>query len=360
MSLLIPELERQFREVVRTRSAGSVRSGRRRVRGLRGLAVGLAVVPAVAVAVLALIVLRHTPTQGQAGRSSASNIAANAPQQPNVPPAEWSYIQAAHRVAVARDPACSTSAGRESTISDGAPGRALLATLGVLRQPRTAADVLPQPLSQALSTHGLGTARELFVNFVRRARSVLGASFYIIPAGNIDGLKSVPARCTGEEDAALRRELPRIPKSLRAQTVSFQARYLTWQRYTAAHPQGIALATTASIGGGGIAAGWTVADIDRGMAGLGQGGIAVGSRNTRRVFGGTGLHGIVPDEVATVTLHYPVRSVNGRPVSVTVKVINNIFIAPNTARRLPPAISWYDAHGHLIKTVNLAPLTRGR
>lgn len=358
MSLLIPELERQFREIVRTRSAGPARSGRRRIRGLRGLAVGLAVVPAVAVAALALILIRHPATHVPAAGNSASNLAVNAPQQPTGPPAEWSYIQAAHRVAVARDPACSTSAGREPMISDGAPGRALLATLGVLRQPRTAADALPQPLSQGLSTHGLGSTRELFVNYIRRARSVLGASFYIIPAGNINGLKRVPARCTGEELAALRRELPRLPKSLRVQTVSLQARYLAWQRYTAAHPQGIALATTTSGGGGGIAAGWTVADIDRGMAGLGQGGIAAGSGSRRRVFGGTGLHGIVPDEVATATLHYPARLANSRPVSVTVKVINNIFVAPNSAQQFPPAISWYDAHGHLIKTISMSFLTR--
>ena len=143
--------------------------------------------------------------------------------------------------------------------------------------------------------------------------------------------------------------------------MSLQAQYLAWQRYTAAHPQGIALATTTSNAGSAwIAAGWTVADIDRGMAGLGQGGLAVGTGRSRRVFGGTGLHGIVPDRVATVTLHYPARSPGTRPLSVKVKVINNFFVAPDSARRLPPSISWYDARGRLIRTINLSALTRER
>ena len=122
---------------------------------MRGLLVGLAVLPAVAVTVLAVILLRHTPTHGPAAGTSVSNLAVNAPQQPNVPPADWPYIQAAQRATVARDPACSTSARREPLISQGAPGRALLATLGVLRTPRTAADALPQPLSQGILAHGL-------------------------------------------------------------------------------------------------------------------------------------------------------------------------------------------------------------
>jgi hypothetical protein len=294
-----------------------------------------------------------------AAGTSIPNLAVNAPQQPIVPPASWRYIQAAQRSTVARDPVCSTSARREPIISEGAPGRALLATLGVLRQPRTAADALPQLVSEPFSI-GFGGTREVFVNYTHRARSVLGASFYVIPAGNILGLREVPARCTGEEVAALKRELAQMPKSLGAQTVSLQAQYLPWQRYTAAHPQGIALATTISLGGGaGIAAGWTVADIDRGMAGLGLGGVAVGTGSSRRVFGGTGFHGIVPDGVAEVTLHYPARSANSKPLSVTVKVINNMFFARDPARQFPLASSWYDASGRLIKTVNMSFLTRG-
>jgi hypothetical protein len=58
----------------------------------------------------------------------------------------------------------------------GPPSKSLLSILGVLRRPASSADQVPLRLQR------LGAAGNAFVHYVRRTRSIGGASYYIYPA----------------------------------------------------------------------------------------------------------------------------------------------------------------------------------
>ncbi len=63
---------------------------------------------------------------------------------------------------------------RPTTTSEGTPNAAMLRTLGVLRSPATAVDILPSQ-----TTFGIGEGA--YVKYVRLARTVGGISYYLIP-----------------------------------------------------------------------------------------------------------------------------------------------------------------------------------
>jgi len=58
----------------------------------------------------------------------------------------------------------------------GPPSKSLLAILGVLRRPATAADVIPRTLA------GEGLTRDVFVRYVRRTQVINGSPYFIYPA----------------------------------------------------------------------------------------------------------------------------------------------------------------------------------
>jgi hypothetical protein len=63
-----------------------------------------------------------------------------------------------------------------ATLSQAAPSSTMLSVLGVLRRAATTADELPAPVSHApLLT---GSARTVYVRYVRRARVVAGVAYY--------------------------------------------------------------------------------------------------------------------------------------------------------------------------------------
>jgi hypothetical protein len=70
----------------------------------------------------------------------------------------------------------SRCAAATSKTLEGAPSSSLLAILGVLRRPATAADRIPPNL------HLLGAGSGAFVHYVRRTRIVDGSPYYIYPA----------------------------------------------------------------------------------------------------------------------------------------------------------------------------------
>jgi hypothetical protein len=74
---------------------------------------------------------------------------------------------------------------------------------------------------------------------VRTNRSAFGATFYVIPAGNVTGQRGVPARCAPEQTAALERELARLARRQRIRILAAQARYLGYARYLALHADGV-------------------------------------------------------------------------------------------------------------------------
>jgi hypothetical protein len=305
---------------------------------LGGGSVLLAVGVAVAVAVTALVILGRgkAPSSAPAG-ARPSKLAAGAPQQPNISPAAWTYIKQAQRSAAAQDPSCSAFVKNLPATSAGQPSTALTSILGVLRRPATPADQLPE-----IFAHGgafpPGSIREIYINDVRLARTLAGTSFYIIPAGNVTGFRPLPNRCTHLEVIALQTELQHAPATKRARLLDLQRTYLAWEQYQARHPEGICFAATARSGSGSLGCGNTIADIEQGRAGLG--GATTGTANTL-------FHGVVPDGVATVTLRYPPSADAAQAVTITSKVINNLFVV-STPGEFPQTITWRAANGSVI------------
>jgi hypothetical protein len=70
------------------------------------------------------------------------------------------------------------------------------------------------------------------VRYIRRARWRFGAGYYVVPAGDIDPIAPIPARCDAEQRRALEQELPTIPAKLRAGTLALEPLFLANQDYT--------------------------------------------------------------------------------------------------------------------------------
>lgn len=87
------------------------------------------------------------------------------------------------------------------------------------------------------------TGADVYLNASRRARTALGVTFYILPAGQETGLRPTPARGDAERASALQRDLTQDPKTLWERIAELQQQYLTWQRYEALNPEGIFLMT---------------------------------------------------------------------------------------------------------------------
>src|SRR5262249_29294239 len=130
------------------------------------------------------------------------------PVEPRLTQLESRYYSIAWRATVGRDRACTGFAG--PTFTSGSPNRTLTYRFAILRRPVTPAGLLP-----ALQHHNLppqhitnGTTlynQEMYLNQIRLARSAFGASFFVLPAGNVTWEREVPARCGAEEMAAPQR-----------------------------------------------------------------------------------------------------------------------------------------------------------
>lgn len=176
-----------------------------------------------------------------------------------------------------------------------APSRALLATLGVLRRPASAADALPPRFARRLLAGG--ATRAVFVRYVRRARVIAGSSYYVYPAivGGCDLGK--------------------------------------------AHEGVMELVTHVDLGhgiyGGSGGGGDTAAQIKR------RGGMFGSQGSSRHAT----VTGVVPDGVATVTLYYPAGPSSGfshkvlPAVAIKVRVVNNLWVA-NVPRGASNALRW--------------------
>jgi hypothetical protein len=315
-------------------------SGRRR-RGWLGPVVAVGV--AIAVAAVAIVLVGHG--RGSAGPAGGGTPAlhsngAGPSQMPNLPRPEWSLINKARRATVKDDPACSPFVGARPGLRPGQPSRKLTAILGVLRRPAGAADRVPLKLFQ----HG---PFDVYVSSIRLARERDGVAMYVAPTANVLGLRPVPPRCASEEGAALGREMKGASAKQRTAALDGQSRYLAWQQYEAERPQGVCLVEVNSapgrgsgaFAGGSVACGWDVAEIEQGLAGLGQ----------TDSPGPSFFHGIVPDGVASVVLELP----DDRG-TVTARVINNVYLAP-VARsvRAPARVIWRAADGSVIRTTRV-------
>lgn len=319
--------------------------------------VALSVLVVLAVVGLALGLNHGSPRSSSSGPTGAGPSvsgpppAAPAPLLPAHPSRrqaqEVNYLHRAETTAFRHDSACEPQQDQHPTISQGSPSPGLLAILGVLRRPAQPTDKLPVRVTyhpyKVASEGSLPPAKDIYIRYIRRARWRFGAGYYIVPAGDVNPTSPIPTRCYAQQRAALERELPQIPKQLRAPTLALEPRFLDQLRYSATPHPGVCLLALNSGGGGDVDCGDTASSIEQGHS-TGSGGPT-----------GVGVfYGIVPDGVASVTFYYP-GHYPGHPV--TALAISNVFILRNPGQRLPnygfpQRIVWRSAQGTVIKTIH--------
>jgi hypothetical protein len=269
----------------------------------------------------------------------------SAGSQPSPSPAEQRYIDKAQRQTIAHDPACKVRTNNQlgATFVHRAPPRALLSALGVLRRPALPAD----RSTRMLFRWGFDAGAGVYVDYIRRARTAYGKSFYLVPEARIIPFGSIPERCFAEMRRALQRDLRAAPVALRRPTLRAQAQEFAIQRLQAKEQEGLCFAAV-SLGHHGPMGG-----VDEGCSPgapnlrepLGGG---IGERDRA---GGTIFAAIVPDRAATVTLEF--FAGHGNPArTISSRAVNNVVvfkIPPHTAhRQFPSRVIVRAADGHVI------------
>ena len=186
-----------------------------------------------------------------------------------------------------------------------APSGSLLSILGVLRRAPTPSDALP---AGASGTVLAAPFRQVFVKYVRRARELSGASYYVIAV-----------------------RLNPCARHKLADAVSL------WV-FSGKEAYGVGGATAATIEQHGV---------------YDSRGSGVGARAT--------VAGLVPDGVASATLRYPAAPAHGPghgaypATTLTARAIDNVVIFPPTPRgaglRSNATMTWRAADGTLIRTI---------
>jgi hypothetical protein len=191
----------------------------------------------------------------------------------------------------------------------GAPSQSLLAILGVLRRPATPADHAPNIIDQLTRPVNRLLGREVYTNYLRRARVFDGATYYIVPI-RYDGCGAI--KPGGD---------------------------------------GIWLGSTGGGGGGSNAN-----DIEQGKF-VGTGGPGIpGNPHSGTV------QMVVPDGVASATISYPAGPANGfkpnnisPPVTITATATGNVLLF-NVPRSSgggqivhPTSMDWRDANGQVVR-----------
>jgi hypothetical protein len=304
------------------------------------LAVGVAIVVAL-VAIVSLHRDGHAPAGGGPGPSASGALLPVHPSGRQRK--EMAYIFKAEAATERADKACAAGfrppllGSGSNRISDGSPPAQLLSILPVLARPATPRDKLPTHVLRPFAL------KDIDVRYIRRARRVFGLSIYIVPAGDANLGGPVPARCLREQSAALHRELPQIPRSLRAGTLGLEPRFVNQTRHDALPYPGVCLVALGADGGSSCS--YSVSDIEQGRA------ITSGGGPDEVGF----IYGLVPDGVATVTLSSPEPGTHGRAQTTTVKAINNVFIVPNPGGYrtfgTPAKLIWRSDTGAVIRTI---------
>jgi hypothetical protein len=339
MSSFFDDLETQLRTAARARSAARPAQGpvRRWVgSALRGAPVAVAVATTLAIVAVALVLVHHggghpgptppAPGSGLPGLTSPRTRR------------ELAYIEAA-TARTRRLPACARRNARIPAVIHGSPGAALRSVLGVLRRAPTPADRLSRRAREGLSG--------VYAGATRRALVARGVSYYVIPSRQYPSAGQPSPRCFDAQKAALQRDLPTIPPSLRAPTRTLQARLIAYDRRLISQPPyDVVCLATQSRNSGGEQCGQTAAEIARGGPSLEED-------------SGT-YSGIVADGVASVTLRFPASG--ARPAqSSTGSVVGNVLVvrAPRPAGGMhpQPAIVLRSAGGRIIRTI---PTPSGR
>ena len=180
-----------------------------------------------------------------------------------------------------------------------APSNALLSVVGVLREPATAADrALARDFLAALSANpGRFGGRITFINDVRLARVVDGVSYYLVPV--------IQVSCDGSEG----------PESIEV------------------------------MGGVGAYCCVTAASIAQGRAIVS---LRPGSANAA-----TTIVTMIPDGVASITIHLPEQQHN-KAYTTTTRIVGNLLVVtlPGVPGRFghPLTLQWRNDSGHVFRT----------
>ncbi len=346
MSSFFDNLEAQIRSVARARTGSTgptdLPDSHPRRRGLGWLSAGIAAVPifagvlvTLAVVGAALVLVGHHGHGNRAPQGSpppGQNVAAIIAHTPQRQlRRELSYITTA-TTGVERSKACRLQQPAGATYIHGSPGPDLLSILGVLRRPATPAD--------RLNSEAVAGTPDIYRAYVRRAFSAGGISYYIVPT-RYDRAASVPSeRCFALQVAALNRELPKLPVSLREPTRELQGAFIAYDRSIVAHAPRDTICFV---------------NIGRNESGTGCGIGPEAIKEGLPVQEDQGTYsGVVPDGVATVTLSSP--AAGGKPAhAVTVSVIGNVYSAHLSTRfRSPPTptVTWRSAQGRVLKRIS--------
>jgi hypothetical protein len=315
-------------------------------RGRRRAGNALTLIGAGIVAVIVAVALT-TSAGRRVTPASAPSLAALSPPpaslEPSLPAGARAYIDAARADAVAHNPVCRGFQGPD--VTRGAPSRALTSSFEVLRRPPVVPPGLPR-------NHRMGSAgAQLYANQVRVARTFSGAIFYVVPAGNVTGQAGVPARCEGEQVAALQQRVSHVPSRRRAPILAAQRRYLNYLRYLALHAEGVCAGLVApgipGLEGGTTAGCATVADFER-WGVLADADVVIDGRPT--------FWTVVPDGVASVTLSYATPAAPSQTASITVRPVNNLVVAIEPkAATFPSAVVLHAADGSVLKRIATTP-----
>lgn len=338
-----------------TEQGAHLRTSLVRLPALRRAAAALAFAASVAV-VLAVAVLLLSTIGGHGPSPSPPTPPAGTPLLPERlsqhQREQLRYVFRAESTAWQSSQSCAFRPPRATppSSSQGAPDATLLSMLAVLRRAADPTDALPNHAGGSDLDHL--SVQGVYVRFLRRARWRYGAGYYVIPAANANTLQNRPASCYRQAQRELRRELPRIPTSLRAGMGQLALREFATERYNSRPYPGVCLAALNSLGGGYASCNISDADIKNGKA-----------FNNAAPNGFTTLYGLVPDDVATVTLDFPSGTVTRhhgkehvhvKARSITTRAIGNMFIVlqPTDGIGFPSKMIWRSASGTPIKTIH--------
>lgn len=342
------ELERRFAGPPGWRH-GVRRLGARLGTGLSALPVMIGTAAAVAVLVLALTVVKpgHHTAAPTAGHGPTHHPTPPPPQGPNA--AASKAVAKADAAVAKRDPGCVQRVNRGQTLSHDMPLPALTASLGVLRRPASPHDAA----WRTLFNNGWDAGAEVYVDYVREARVAYGKAFFLVPEGHITPFGAIPSRCYREQVVELRHEFahavhPATPNVVVA-ALAAQRGNVHALRVQTAQRSGLCFAAVSLHRRG--KTGGVDMGCSPGTESLGpdlSGGIGEGDRA-----GGTIFAAIVPDGVASVTLHF--LAGKGNPArDVTSQAVNNVVvfkIPPHTYHAsFPTSIIRRDGAGHVISS----------
>lgn len=300
------------------------------VAGLRRIPLALAVAVAIAVVAVGLLALHHRSAMHHPSPPAAKGtIHPPLPANPPPTPGQKLANHVQHQVD-ARDHACSPPTNRGQTIDHGSPGQPLLSRLGVLRRP----PLPPDPTNRVLYSIGWDEGAGVYVNYIRRARTVYGRSYWIVPEARTTPFGPIPARCYREFHSTLLHDLRHASPALRVQALAAERAQVQTTRAQTEHRAGlcfieIGLHVRPHPGAVGFGCSPGLQGLVPGFGGNGSGDRA----------GGSIVSGLVPDGVVSVIAQYDASG--KRPArTITSNVVNNVYVlkAPPATRQFP--VGW--------------------